>query len=305
MRVRIRKAAALAILQIAFFARALAGDINLQWDPVPGAVGYHVYYGTQSHTYGQFLTAGGTSATVAGLQDCQTYYLAVKAYNDAGESPTFSNELTGWPRPTVSSTTPTTAVQGDQLTVDVMGSNFQSGATVTVSPNRGTCSLLSSKACSTDADCNSATEGICQNSVVLNSITVLSCGHLQLVATIEPTTAGIRPAQVGKVDVTVSNPDTVFGSKLQAFEVLIDPYRFDVNQTSASTTNRIDGRDTIYLSRNFGFSEADAGYEPNDDFNGDGWVDGADLAFIASNLGRCWSSATKTWTLAACPSTLQ
>ena len=306
MRAWVHKALTLVLMWSGVAAsQAIAGDINLQWDAVPGAAGYHVYYGTQSGVYGQFVSANGTSATIAGLQDCQTYYLAVKAYNGAGESASFSNELMGWPRPIITSTTPTAAVQGDQLTVDVMGSNFQSGAVVRVSPNLGTCSLAKTKGCETDSDCQPVTEGVCVNSILLNAATVLSCGHLQLVATIEPTTAGIRPAMVGKIDVTVDNPDTVFGVKLQAFEVLVNPYRFDLNRTDPTTTNRIDGRDTIFLSRNFGFSESDASYDPNDDFNGDGWVDGADLAFIASNLGRCWSTTTKSWSLAACPSTLQ
>ena len=44
-------------------------------------------------------------------------------------------------------------------------------------------------------------------------------------------------------------------------------------------------------------------YDPDFDFDGDGWVDGQDLAYLASNMGRCWDGAA--WTLAACPANLR
>ncbi len=141
--------------------------------------------------------------------------------------------------------------------------------------------------------------------VILTSIQVLTCNHIQLLATIEPTARTVRPAHVGRLDLTVSNPDSVFGIKSQAFEVLINPARFDVNQSDVTTKNRIDGKDTVYLSRQFGLNESDPNYDADDDFDGDGWVDGQDLAFIASNLGRCWSTASKSWSLSACPTGLQ
>ena len=61
----------------------------------------------------------------------------------------------------------------------------------------------------------------------------------------------------------------------------------------------------MYLSRQFGMRESNPNYDADDDFDGDGWVDGQDLAYIASNLGRCWSASTRSWTLAACPTGLQ
>jgi hypothetical protein len=256
---------------------AQAGEINVAWDPVPGASSYHVYYGLSSGVYGQPLTTTTNSATITSLQDCKTYYVAVKAFNGAGESPDFSNEISGWSRPQVNSTTPATAIQGDQVVVDVLGANFQTGATIDLgNPN-----------------------------VILTGVTVLSCNHMQLIATVEPTAATVRPAEIGRLDVSVENPDTVFGVSLQAFEVLINPARFDINKSEESTLNRIDGQDTVYLSRNFGVNESNPNYEADDDFNGDGWVDGQDLHYIASNLGRCWSASTKSWTLAACPTAMQ
>jgi fibronectin type III domain protein len=271
----------LVLLVVALLAgaqQAKAGSIALSWDPTPNATGYHVYYGTQSGTYlPTFVTTSSTSATISGLQDCLTYYVAVKAVNASGESPTFSNELVGWSRPTITSATPSSAMQGDQIVMDVVGSNFQSGAVVDLgNPN-----------------------------VFLSSIQVVTCSHIQLLVTIEPTAKTIRPAQVGRLDVTVSNPDAVFGLKSQGFEVLINPARFDVNQSDATTKNRIDGKDTVYLSRQFGLNESDPNYDADDDFDGNGWVDGTDLAYIASNLGKCWSALNKAWSLTACPTSLQ
>jgi len=262
---------------IAAGAPAQAGTIVLSWDATQGATGYHVYYGAQSGNYTDFITTSSTTATISGLQDCAAYYVAVKGFNGAGESPNFSNELSGWPRPGVTSATPSTALQGDQIVMDVMGSNFQSGAVVDLgNPN-----------------------------VFLTSVQVVSCTHIQLLATVEPTARTVRPAQIGRLDLTVSNPDTVFGTKTQAFEVLINPFRFDVNRSDSTTLNRIDGKDTVYVSRQFGQSEFDPNYDADDDFDGDGWIDGNDIAYIASNLGRCWSTATKSWTVAACPTNLQ
>ncbi len=275
------RARCLLLLVAALFAAATpaaAGSMALSWDATQGATGYHVYYGTQSGTYlPTFVTTSSATTTISGLQDCATYFVAVKAFNASGESLTFSNELSGWSRPAVTSATPTTAMQGDQIVMDVMGSNFQSGAIVDLGNPH----------------------------VFLNSVQVLSCNHIQLLATVEPTARTIRPAHIGRLDLTVSNSDSVFGMKSQAFEVLINPARFDVNQSDAMTRNRIDGKDTVYLSRQFGQSDSDPNYDADDDFDGDGWVDGQDLAYIASNLGKCWSTSLKSWSLSACPSGLQ
>jgi len=265
-------AAALAV------APAMAGSISLSWDATQGASGYHVYYGTVSGQYNPVpVTTSSTSTTISGLQDCTTYYLAVKAFNQAGVSPEFSNELSGWARPGITAATPSSAMQGDQIVMDVMGSNFLAGAEVDLGNPH----------------------------VILTSVTVLSCNQIQLIATVEPTAATLRAARIGRLDLTVSNPDSVFGLKSEAFEVLINPSRFDINQSDATTRNRIDGKDTVYLARVFGTSEADPNFDADDDFDGDGLVDGQDLAYIASNLGRCWSTASKSWRLDACPTVLQ
>jgi len=293
-----------------------AGQISVSWNPVAGATGYHVFYGLSSGVYGQPISTTTNSAVITGLQDCKNYFVAVKAFNSAGESPNFSNEVSGWSRPVVSSVTPAAATQGEQIVMDITGSNFQNGATVDLGDPH----------------------------VNLSSVTVLSCTHVQLLATVEPTAHAVRPAQVGKVGVTVSNPDNVFGMKPQGFEILINPYRFDVNRSDAVTTDRLDGKDVIYNRHDAAYpfhSEglcragtpnagvgcvplteaaehrcgsssvtADCSYNPNydpdKDFDGNGWVDGNDLAYIVSgNLLGCWSASTKTWTISACPTSLQ
>ena len=304
---------------------AQSGEINVAWDPVPGASSYHVYYGLTSGAYGQPITTTTNSATITALQDCKTYFVAVKAFNGAGESPNFSNELSGWSRPVVNSVTPTSAMQGDQIVVDVFGANFMNGAGIAVNPDPGLCSTLVTTApgqqrylqCNTDADCvfhqtppaSDVNSGPCQNlkTFVVTSAATLSCNHVQLLVTLEPTAGGMRPAQVGMVDFTVENPDQVFGVKPQAFEIEINPQRFDINQSDSVTTDRIDGKDVVYLSRDFGSDETfpTATYRPNYDFDGNGRIDGVDLSYLAAYLGQCWSASTKSWSLAACPTAVQ
>ena len=268
---RLALAAAAAILGCV----AQAGQIEIAWDSVPGATGYRVYYGTQSGNYTANVTSGSTTATVTGLQDCTTYYLAVKAYNAAGESASFSNELSGWSRPQVTSATPAIAMQGSQVTVTLSGSNFQSGALIEIDNPR----------------------------VMLTGVATLSCTQMQFVATVDPPATNVRAAQVGRWTVAVSNPDDVFGQRSQAFEVTVNPVRFNINTTDAATASRLDGKDTIWIARLFGSQDGGATYDPDSDFDGDGWVDGNDLAYLASNLGRCWSGTN--WSAASCPANLR
>lgn len=269
---------ALTLSAAAAMPMVQAGEISLQWDAVAGATGYRVYHGAESGVYSpDYVSTSSNSAIITGLADCQVHYVAIKAFNSAGLSPEFSNELSGWPRPEISSTTPSSATQGDQIVMDIMGANFNDGAVVDLGNPH----------------------------VNLTAVTRIGCNHIQLIATIEPTAINIRPAQIGRLDLTISNPDSVFGVKSAAFEVLINPARFDVNKTDAVTNNRIDGKDTVYLSRQFGLNESNPNYEADYDFDGDGWVDGDDLAYVASNLGRCWSTTSKSWSLSACPAGLQ
>jgi hypothetical protein len=58
-------------------------------------VGYYVYYGAASGVYTNKTDVGtNTVTTVSGLEEGQTYYFAVTAYNAAGMESPFSPEVT-------------------------------------------------------------------------------------------------------------------------------------------------------------------------------------------------------------------
>ena len=71
-----------------------SGTATLTWDPEtdPSVIGYKVYTGTSSKTYGSPVNVGNaTSFQIINLQSGKIYYFAVTAYNSAGESG-YSNE---------------------------------------------------------------------------------------------------------------------------------------------------------------------------------------------------------------------
>ena len=63
----------------------LAAGVTVQWDAVPNAVGYKVYHGTESGVYSPHDDVGNQTTHVLTL-DPGTYYFAVTAYNEYGES---------------------------------------------------------------------------------------------------------------------------------------------------------------------------------------------------------------------------
>jgi hypothetical protein len=76
---------------------AWAQSISLAWSPSssPAVTGYKVFYGLASGNYTSVIDAGGqTSLTIPGLAPGATYYLAVLAYDAAGDQSLFSNEVT-------------------------------------------------------------------------------------------------------------------------------------------------------------------------------------------------------------------
>jgi hypothetical protein len=248
-----------------------AGTLGLSWNAAPGASGYKVYYGTQSGVYTSSIDVKNvTSTSINTLSDCTPWFLAVKAYNFAGESDQFSQEVTSWPRPVITTLSPNAAIQGAQVVVNLTGSNFQPGSSVTVD----------------------------NPDVHIDSVSMTSCTSAQLLATVEPTAQNVRPALVGRFTLSVTNPQSVQGSKVQGFEVVVNQARFDVNQSDEATAGRLDGMDTVWLSRLFGASEGGPTYDPDYDFDGDGWVDGSDLSYLAGNIGKCWTGSS--WNALAC-----
>ena len=273
-----------------------AGDIGLAWKLSPGASSYRVYYGpSESQLDSSFPVFGGTTTqtTVSGLGDCATWYFAVSASNSAGES-ALTPAISSLPRPRMNAPSPSSAMQGSQFTLSIVGANFESGTTLEIdNPRMPT-----------------------QPDVFLDSVSVSSCNLIEAAATVEATSPGVRAAEVGQFTVTVTTPNGLEGAG--SFEVLIDPSRFDINQSEPVTTDRLEGRDTIWLRRQApacqqpaigGCPRPDlnpAPYNPDYDFNGDGWVDGEDLALLVgggANLGSCWNGSS--WSLSACPASLQ
>jgi hypothetical protein len=163
---------------------AFSGTVSLSWDPVadPALGGYRIYFGTTAGDYTRFLDAGPvTGFTISGLQVCTTYHFAVKARTiDGRESATFSNQVSGWPRPDVLSVTPPTVSQGSQVDVAVAGWNFQPGATV----------------------------AFAASDVTVSSVTASDCG--ELIVSISTATS----APSGPIDFEVVNPDQVFGAAI-------------------------------------------------------------------------------------------
>ena len=80
-----------------------ADDVSLEWNHSisTDVVGYKVYYGTESRTYGVPVEIGYQDTfTVSGLSGETEYFFAVTAFDEAWNESIFSNE--------VSTTTPDT-----------------------------------------------------------------------------------------------------------------------------------------------------------------------------------------------------
>ncbi len=184
--------ALLAVCGVFVFSAGLAraGSATLAWDPVPDTdvAGYKVYYGTSSGTYPNVVDVGNaTTYTFTNLTDCILYYFAVKAYDQAGNlSVAYSNEISGYPKPTVTAVSPASGTQNaTSLSLTLTGTNFRSGAAVTFS---GT-------------------------GITVNSVTVSSCTSLTANVSIALTaTTGLR-------DVTVKNADLTAGTGAGLFTV--------------------------------------------------------------------------------------
>ena len=71
-----------------------AAQVSFGWDINTGAAGYKMHYGNYSGNYQYTVDVGNsTSCTISGLEEGQTYYFAVTAYDNLFESD-YSKELT-------------------------------------------------------------------------------------------------------------------------------------------------------------------------------------------------------------------
>lgn len=211
MATRTRILTAALFVAAALASPALAGSFSVAWDPVADAdlAGYRVYYGTSAGSYTQSVDVGNVTQTTLTLADCQTWYVAVKAYDTAGnQSATYSNEVSGWARPAVTGVSPNAAEQGRTLSLTLTGSNYQAGSTV-VFANSG---------------------------IVVNSVQVNSCSQIVASVTVQ------SGAAVGVSNLDVEHVDGVFGTGVGLFTVqaAVAP--------TVSSTNPADGATGVATS---------------------------------------------------------
>lgn len=256
-----------------------AGGVKIAWDPVPGASGYTLHYGRSASNLSSSINVGNsTQFSLTGLADCVDWHFGVNAYNASGPGP-ISALVVDWPRPRVDTVAPGQLRQGDQATVEVRGVNFRPSAALT--SNSG--------------------------AVALQNVSRVDCRTLQAAAAIGPLGAGDRAAPVGPAELTVTNPNGIRNAIPETLNILIDHRRFDMERSTTETEDRLNGADLSRLTSNWGgcdqpqSAQCNAGdrarYQPDYDLNGDGWIDGEDLAYIVtSRWGRCWSNATGDFT---------
>ena len=244
---------ALATLGLILFPTAVsAGTIKVAWNPVsdPDLAGYKVYYGTSPGVYTNSTSVARpqTSADLINLQDCRTYYLAVKAYDANGnESLGFSNEISGMPAPVPSGVTPASAKQATNAqNITISGANFDTQARPDFGPD-----------------------------ILVNSYTTSSCN--QMTANITITEAALVNVAPGPQRLlTIINPSGPRGGKSGAFQVQFNERRADIDGSG-----RVGGRDLLYWQNAFGSISGNSAYNPDADLNGDGKVDGTDLSLLA------------------------
>jgi len=73
-----------------------AAEVTLAWDPnpEPDIAGYTVYYGNYSRLYEWAIDVGNwTTCTVSGLENGNTYYISVTAYDTSGNESAYSGEI--------------------------------------------------------------------------------------------------------------------------------------------------------------------------------------------------------------------
>jgi len=260
---------------LCFSSFSTAGTIGLNWDSSTGATGYRVCYGDSPGNYfSPPLYDGPQTQTVistAALAHCTTWHFVVTAYNSAGESG-YSDPVASWPRPEVTTVSPGSALQGSQFTMTISGGSIDPTIDALIdNPNV-----------------------VLENQADLQS----PCTGVELLVTVEPTAAGMRAAEIGEFTITVKNPNGLIGT--ETFEVLLNKARFDIATDVASSVGRLNDPDYRLLKALPFAQEGSPGYVADYDLDGNGWVDGTDVSFVASNFPGCWDGV-ESWKVEACP----
>jgi uncharacterized repeat protein (TIGR03803 family) len=90
-------ALAASVLCLLVSRSAAAGSVTLTWDPIaaPDVAGYIVCYGPAAEIYANCTAVGPvTTWSLSGLADGDQYHFAVQAYDSAGSSGPFSDDVT-------------------------------------------------------------------------------------------------------------------------------------------------------------------------------------------------------------------
>ena len=246
---------ALATVLGAAISASTAGTVALQWSPANGASGYRVYYGTAAGNYTTQMDVGSaTQTTVSGLADCMPWYFAVKAYDAAGTfSTTYSNEVSGWPRPSLTNVSPGAAELGRRLILTVDGANFRSGATLTFSTPGITVNAVTVQSCNrltVDVTVGTGTLLGGSNLELMNTDRTFGTypSALTVQAAVAPTVTGTTPAAGATQVPTSVQPTVTFSEAVQPATVLattvqlVDANGNAVAQASGSPSLSSDGR---------------------------------------------------------------
>jgi fibronectin type III domain protein/dockerin type I repeat protein len=232
-----------------------ATTIQLSWSPnsEPDLSGYRLRYGTSPGAYTQTINIGKvTSYSISGLDSSLTYYFVLHAYDGAGNVSLPSNEASGKPSivvgppPTVAS-----ALEVASGSVYILQSGQHLIRVMGANFQVGAAASLGS-----GATCG-----------------VTSVSGDQLTFTVNVNSI----AALGPRTLTISNPDTGSGSLSSA---LVLAKTADVTRDCL-----IDGSDLNAISRAWVTTSGSPGYNAAADLDGDGIIDGGDVAIFSSYFG--------------------